>query len=56
MIMDKELRQIIERAIPLNPNCAIERAKEIERRARLRIDIEDLIRKVKPYDPRTEIK
>jgi len=50
------IRAIVERAIPLNPTCAIERTKEIERRARLRLDIEDLLREVKPFDPRTELK
>lgn len=50
------IREIINRAIPLNPTCAIERSKEMERRARLRIDIEELLQRRKPFDPRTEMK
>jgi hypothetical protein len=50
------IREIVNRAIPLHPTCAIERTKEMERRARLRIDIEELVRKPKPYDPRTDLK
>lgn len=53
---DKRIRQIVEQAIPLNPKCAIERDKEIKRRAQLRIEIEQLLRDTKPYDPRTELK
>ena len=50
------IREIVNRAIPLHPTCAIERTKEMERRARLRIDIEELVRKPKPYNPVTELK
>ena len=54
--MAKQIKEIIKDAIPLNPTCEIERKKEIERRARLRTDIEELLRTIKPYEPRTEIK
>jgi len=55
--MQNQIKEIINRAIPLDMKCAINRALQMEKRARLRIDIEELlIRKVKPFDPRTEIK
>ena len=58
--MQPRLKQIIEDAIPLNQKCAIERNKEILRRAKLRLDIEELMREQKPklqsYEPRTELK
>jgi len=50
------IREIVNRAIPLHPTCAIERTKEMERRARLRIDIEELVRSPKPFNPVTETK
>lgn len=50
------IREIINKAIPLNPACAVERAKELGRRAVLRMDIEALLREKKPYDPRTQLK
>ena len=54
------IREIVNRAIPLHPTCAIERAKEMERRARLRIDIEELFYRAKKtlqsHEPRTELK
>ena len=50
------IREIINKAIPLHPTCEVERAKEMERRAALRIDIEALLRDKKPYDPRTQLK
>ena len=58
MITQNQIREIIERAIPLDPKCAITRAKQMERRARLRLDIEEMVRVAKPapYEPRTEMK
>lgn len=56
MTMDKQIKRIIEEAIPLNPTCEVERKREIERRAKLRIDIESLLRVVVHFEPRTEIK
>lgn len=53
--MDK-IKKIIEEAIPLDPKCEVKRRAEIARRAKLRIAIEELLREVKPYDPRTETK
>jgi hypothetical protein len=53
--MDK-IRKIVEEAIPLDPKCEVKRRAEIARRAKLRIAIEELVREVKPYDPRTETK
>lgn len=53
--MDK-IKKIIEEAIPLDPKCEVKRREEIRRRAKLRISIEELLREVKPYDPRTEHK
>lgn len=53
--MDK-IKKIIEEAIPLDPKCEVKRRAEIARRAKLRIAIEELVREVKPYDPRTETK
>lgn len=51
-----KIREIVERAIPLDPKCEVNRKEQMERRARLRIDIEDLLRTVRPYDPRTATK
>ena len=57
LIMDKKITQIINDAIPLNPTCAIERSKEIARRAKLRIEIEALLRdRSQPYMPQMEYK
>ena len=56
MATNNEIKEIVERAIPLDPKCAIKRTLQMERRARLRLDIEELIRKPKPFDPRTELK
>lgn len=53
--MDK-IKKIIEEAIPLDPKCEVKRRAEIARRAKLRLAIEELVREVKPYDPRTEHK
>ena len=53
--MDK-IKKIVEEAIPLDPKCEVKRRAEIARRAKLRIAIEELVREVKPYDPRTETK
>lgn len=53
----KAIEKIIEDAIPLTMDCEIKRSAELKRRARLRIDIEELIReKLKPFDPRTNTK
>ncbi len=54
-----EIKQIIESAIPLTMDCEIKRSEEIKRRARLRIDIEELIRQEKtkqPFKPELEYK
>lgn len=54
-----KIKQIIEQAIPLTMNCEIKRSAEIRRRARLRIDIEELIRQEKakqPFKPELEYK
>jgi hypothetical protein len=56
MITENQIKEIINRAIPLDLKCAINRALQMEKRARLRIDIEELIRKPKPFEPRTELK
>lgn len=56
--MDK-LKQIIEQAIPLTENCDIKRSAEIKRRAKLRIDIEELLRDdraTRTYEPPLEYK
>jgi len=52
-----EIKKIIEAAIPLTDNCEIKRSAEIKRRAKLRVDIEELVRdKNKPYNPNLEYK
>ena len=59
MTTDKQIRAMIEDAIPLNPKCEVERTRELARRAALRIQIERLLRdqrKQQPYEPREEIK
>ena len=47
---------MVERAIPLDPKCANKRSEQMAARAGLRLEIEALLREVKPYDPRTEMK
>lgn len=55
--MAKQIRDIIEDAIPLTMDCEIKRSAEIKRRAKLRADIEDLIRdKSKPFEPNLKYK
>lgn len=54
-----KLKQIIEAAIPLTPDCDIKRSAEIKRRAKLRIDIEELLRQrdtAQPYIPPMQLK
>jgi hypothetical protein len=51
------IKEIIERAIPLTMDCEQKRKAEIERRAKLKIEIEELIRdKSKPFKPEMEYK
>jgi len=47
---------MVEVAIPLDPKCAVNRALQMERRARLRIEIEELLRDKRPYEPREQLK
>lgn len=58
-VMDMSIKQIIEQAIPLTDNCDIKRSAELKRRAKLRIDIEELLRDERskhPYKPDLEYK
>lgn len=58
MATDK-IKKIIEQAIPLTENCEIKRSAEIKRRAKLRIDIEELLRHrdtSQPYKPDLQLK
>lgn len=52
------LKKIIESAIPLTENCEIKRSAEIKRRAKLRLDIEELLREKakQPYKPDLQLK
>lgn len=55
--MQQVIIKIVNEAIPLNPTCATERSKEIARRAKLRIEIEALLRdRSQPYKPELEYK
>ncbi len=52
-----EIKQIIEDAIPLTMDCEVKRKAEIERRAKLRARIEELLRDTsKPFIPQMEYK
>jgi hypothetical protein len=54
-----EIKKIIENAIPLTMDCEIKRSAELKRRAKLRIDIEELLREEKakqPFKPQLEYK
>ena len=54
-----EIKKIIEDAIPLTPDCEIKRSVEIKRRAKLRVDIEELVREERskqPFKPDLEYK
>lgn len=55
-ITEMRVKQIAERAIPLDEKCAVVRSEQIKRRATLRIEIEELLRALKPYDPREQLK
>ncbi len=68
--MKDQIKKIIEAAIPLTENCEIKRSEDIKRRAKLRIDIEELLREAEdmakesvhriyrsePYKPEMEYK
>lgn len=58
--MPDNLKKIIESAIPLTDNCEIKRSAEIKRRAKLRMDIEELLREERdtsqPYKPDLQLK
>ena len=53
---EQRIKEMVNEAIPLTENCAIKRSEENLRRAKLRLQIEELLREVKPYDPRTVLK
>lgn len=42
--MEKQIKRIVEEAIPLDPKCEQNRAEQLARRAKLRFEIEGLIR------------
>jgi len=52
----QEIKNKVHNAIPLNTSCEQVRKAQIEARAAIRILIEELFRKPKPYEPRTEMK
>lgn len=52
----QEIKQAVERAIPLNETCEIVRTAQIEARASIRVLIAELLRELRPYDPRTAVK
>lgn len=54
--INNQVKRMVDEAIPLTMNCEIKRKDEISRRARLRIEIESLIRRSIPYNPVTEYK
>lgn len=61
MNTDEKIKKISDEAIPLDMTCEIKRKEQISRRARLRIDIQGLIRdevrdKTEPYKPELEYK
>lgn len=45
-IMEKLIKQIVEDAIPLDMTCEIKRREQLRLRAKLRLDIEELLRSV----------
>lgn len=46
-----KIKQIIEAAIPLTMDCEVKRSVELARRAKLRVEIESLVRQP-GFDPR----
>lgn len=56
MTTEKQIQLIVEKHIPLDMTCEIKRKEQIKQRVGIRIEIEALLRDVKPYDPRTQLK
>lgn len=52
----QEIKRKVDDAIPLNMTCEQVRKAQIEARAAVRVLIEELLREVKPYDPREQLK
>ena len=49
--MEKLIKKIVEEAIPLDPKCEQKRSEELARRAKLRLDIEGLVRSLNHTKP-----
>ena len=56
MTTEKQIQIIVEKHIPLDPTCEIKRKEQIKQRVGIRIEIEELTRKLQQYEPRTQLK
>lgn len=56
MTTEKQIKIIIERNISLDPTCQIKRNEQMKQRIMLRIQLEELFRKIQQYEPRTDFK
>lgn len=59
MTIEKKIQIAVQDAIPLDPKCAITRTEQMERRAALRLQLEQLFREhthLQPHEPRTQLK
>lgn len=56
MTTEKQIQIIVEKHIQLDPTCEIKRKEQIKQRIGIRIEIEELTRKLQQYEPRTQLK
>jgi len=56
MTTENRIKIIVERNIPLDPKCETKRKEQILQRVQLRLQLEELLRELIPYEPRTQLK
>jgi len=56
MTTEKQIQIIVERNLPLDPKCQIKRDEQMKQRIILRLQLEELFRKIQQYEPRTDYK
>jgi len=56
MTTEKQIQIIVERNLPLDNTCQTKRNEQMKQRIAIRMDLEDLFRKLQQYEPRTQLK
>jgi hypothetical protein len=56
MTTEKQIQIIVERNLPLDPTCQTKRNEQMKQRISLRLQLEELFRKIQQYEPREQIK